>query len=563
MKKTVLTMLITSLTGTCMAQEFQWVNTTGNLSDDFGKAVTIDAAGNSYAVGYGRVNYIPPTTIYGASIAKYTTSGTEAWLKTIYQSSGMNSIVAHDVAVDAAGNVYAVGSFYGTIDFDPGAGVSELTTSSTLDDGYIVKLNASGDFQWVKAIQSPPFVSIKKIKINGEGDLLIGGEFQGIVDFDPSAASTQLTSIGMNDVFYAKFNADGDFQWVKQIGGQYTESIIGLEFDANDNIYVAGNFVVETDFNIGGTAQSLTTVGTNSDAYLLKTNSDGDFVWVKQVEASEYVSNLITSLSVADQIIMAGYFAETIDFDPGAGVSELTANGDFDGYILKLTLDGNFVWVKQLVAGTNGTVTITGVSQNTSGKVVLTGDLFGSADFNPGTGVANLSAGLDNTDLFVLQLTANGDYEWAVKMGGSGQYQHQKSADVVVDNNNTIWTVGAFIGTVDFNPGNGVSNQTPIGAYDAYLLKLSAPVVNPPTSVEQIEVSSPMTVYPNPANDLLNIVSNSMGTITIYSMEGRIMAQSVHTMFSTISITDYPSGVYLIQVANNEGNMCQTKFIKE
>jgi hypothetical protein len=90
-------------------------------------------------------------------------------------------------------------------------------------------------------------------------------------------------------------------------------------------------------------------------------------------------------------------------------------SGGFCRYILKLTLYGNFVWVKQLVAGTNGTVTITGVSQNTSGKVVLTGDLFGSADFNPGTGVVNLSAGLDNTDLFVLQLAPNGDYEWAIK----------------------------------------------------------------------------------------------------------------------------------------------------
>ncbi|MFW6222472.1 MAG: hypothetical protein ACOC3T_02545 [Bacteroidota bacterium] len=66
-------------------------------------------------------------------------------------STSFNSDVEAHVAVDSKGNVYAISSFHGTYDFDPGPGVAELTCDGDAC-GYIVKYNNAGDFQWVKII---------------------------------------------------------------------------------------------------------------------------------------------------------------------------------------------------------------------------------------------------------------------------------------------------------------------------------------------------------------------------------------------------------------------------
>ncbi|MBK7669533.1 MAG: SBBP repeat-containing protein [Sphingobacteriaceae bacterium] len=51
------------------------------------------------------------------------------------------------IAVDASGNVYTAGFFTGTTDFDPGAGISNLTSSGGFDI-FVSKLDASGNFAW-------------------------------------------------------------------------------------------------------------------------------------------------------------------------------------------------------------------------------------------------------------------------------------------------------------------------------------------------------------------------------------------------------------------------------
>jgi hypothetical protein len=58
------------------------------------------------------------------------------------------------VTVDAAGNVYTTGYFESTCDFDPGAGVVNLT-SVGMEDAFIMKSDASGNLIWVKSVGGP------------------------------------------------------------------------------------------------------------------------------------------------------------------------------------------------------------------------------------------------------------------------------------------------------------------------------------------------------------------------------------------------------------------------
>ncbi len=70
------------------------------------------------------------------------------WAKAI---GGTLNDYGNSVAVDASGNVYTTGTFQGTVDFDPGAGVFNLT-SVGLFDIFISKVDNSGNFVWTKAM---------------------------------------------------------------------------------------------------------------------------------------------------------------------------------------------------------------------------------------------------------------------------------------------------------------------------------------------------------------------------------------------------------------------------
>jgi hypothetical protein len=548
--------------GSLYAQDFQWVKTAGATGDDYGSAICIDNAGNSYAAGYGTVNYVPPNFYYGMRIAKYNDAGTEVWAKQILNPNvGTHSVVAYDIATDAAGNVYVVGAFFGTIDFDPsGAGVVQVTSQSSTDDGFILKLDNNGDFQWVKAIKSFNFIDIRKIAINSAGEILVGGVFSGTVDFDPSGVISNQSSLGMKDAFYGKFNSDGDLLWVKQIGSEYDVSIVGLEVDASDNIYVAGSFKVAGNFDVGNSPQNLTTADVYADAYILKVSNAGTFDWVKQIGASQYNDNMIKAMSVGTHICLVGNFTNEIDFDPGPGEAIMEFQSEIDGYVLSLNLNGEFNWVKQLTANGSGSVDIRNVTQNAAGDLALTGAFRGVVDFDPNTGTFNLSSnGLVLSDLFVWHLTSDGNFGWAINCGGVYD-NYQRGDDVALDNDGNIWAIGRFIGTVDFNPGAGVYNQTAVGGYDAYILKLStAEVVEPPVGIDNVDVLNFLRIHPNPVSTTLFVQTEFSGIASIVNIDGRKMETFELNGNATLDLSKYPAGVYFIQLENG----ASAKFVKQ
>jgi hypothetical protein len=90
----------------------------------------------------------------------------------------------YGLAVDAAGAVYASGSFSGTIDFDPGAGVASLPSAGGTD-AYAVKLDAAGNYAWAGAFGGAGNDIAYGIAVDGSGGVYVAGWYQGAADFDP------------------------------------------------------------------------------------------------------------------------------------------------------------------------------------------------------------------------------------------------------------------------------------------------------------------------------------------------------------------------------------------
>ena len=433
------------------------------------------------------------------------------------------------LVTDATGNTYVTGSFSGTNDFDPGPGTYNLTTTGGADI-FIMKLNASGNLIWVKQIGGTFADDIaNSIVLDLAGNLLVTGYFYGSVDFDPGMAVYPLTAPNnFSDVFVLKLNKDGEFIWVKQVGGNSPDGSTSMIIDKSNNIYVAGTFWETADFDPGASVFNLTSIST-ADIFILKLNNDGEFLWAKQIgdnNAAIQVRSLKNDID--GNVIATGFFSGTCDFNPGAAFYYLSANAGYSGFVLKLNEAGNFSWAKAFIGNSN--IFPRSLSLDSKNNIYTTGSFIGVADFDPGSNIFNLTASNENG--FISKLDSAGNFVFAKRMtdrsycltldridniyvGGVATEGYSitkftNSADslwrvsfgkevsacnsITVDSIGNIYTTGLFRGITDFDPGPGEYNLTPVLDNEIFVHKLNQ---LSPTQVSILSFSGVATVNGN------------------------------------------------------------------
>jgi len=340
-----------------------------------------------------------------------------AWAKSL---SATNGIYGHAIAIDpdGSGDIYLAGGFEGTTDFDPGPGTFKLSTSSPGNVSiFIAKYDGSGIFIWAKAMIEEPGSGGSAYSIaldpTGSGTSYITGRFEGTIDFDPGPNEFNLTSYGDNDIFVSKFDSAGNFVWAKAMGGP------GQDF---------ANSIAQDP---GGDGSIYTT----------------------------------------------GQFWGSVDFDPGDDTFNLTSAGSYDVFISKLDGDGNFAWAKKLGGPGNDVGRAIAFDPEGSGKVYSTGQFYGTVDFDPGT---------DNTDTFYLtsavlqenflsKLDESGNFLWAKQMGRINLGPFDRYGSIALDpaGSGEVYITGPFIGTGDFDPGDGIDSLTSKGDLDIFISKIT------------------------------------------------------------------------------------------
>jgi len=325
-----------------------------------------------------------------------------------------------DVVVDASGNVYTTGYFSGTVDFDPSAGVYNLTSAGG-QDIFISKVDAFGNFMWAKQMRGAGNDVGNSIEVDASGNVYTTGYFQSTVDFDPGATTYTFTSAGGQDIFISKLDALGNFVWAKQIGDIGTDTGNSIAIDVSGNVYTTGAFVATVDFDPGATTYMLSSAG-SFDIFISKLDPSGNFVWAGKMGTTVSDIGQTITLDAAGNVYTTGYFSNgtVVDFDLGAGVYNLTSAGGQDIFISKLDASGNFVWAKQM----GGTLNDVGndITLDAAGNVYTTGYFSGTADFDPSAGLYNLtSAG--SQDIFISKLDASGNFVWAKQMGSTSNDQ--------------------------------------------------------------------------------------------------------------------------------------------
>jgi hypothetical protein len=433
-----------------------------NIEVEQGNAIALDANGNVYTAGQftdtsdfdpgvGVYNLIASgPNQYGAYVSKLDASGNFVWA---VMPTGDATAVG--MAVDQSGNIYVTGLMYGQVDFDPGAGT--LLVGNSFDvQGYIWKLNSSGNVVWVKTIGNQ---SVNSIAIDSNGDVYFSGLFSGTVDFNPGAGTYNLTATKLYESYLAKLTSAGAFSWAIPIGGRDNgiNAEKNLAIDNNGNVVVSLFLEYPADVDPSGN----TTVLTNQA--IIKYTANGSFVWGKSLDVV-FLFNSVTSIALdaSNNIFIGGQFTIPFDADPGNSVYTLTPNA-IDIFVIKLNPLGNFLWAQQIGAAS---MQLAGpIAIDNSGSVYVTGyrDLRPeypavAFDLDPGTGTFILP---EHAISYLVKLNASGNFMFGKALSTSiSPFNVMVPKGIVIDQTKNIYATGFFIGTAnaqDYNPDPTIS----------------------------------------------------------------------------------------------------------
>lgn len=386
-------------------------------------------------------------------------------------SSIDNSQALH---LDKDNNIYIGGLFSGSITL----GSTTITHNGGNADGYLAKFNSSGVAQWIKKFGSPADDIVKAIASDTSGNLFVTGYFQGnAFDADPDPNTTSILAqpapILSRDCFIVKLDINGNFVWAKQIsnstGGAANEDSYDIKCDSDGNVYVAGRFSY-ADFDTSSGINDVQSYGSNfnTDGFILKLNSLGNTVWVKQFGSSTH--DIITSIDIdsSNNIYATGIFTGTADFDPSAtNNTNSVSAGNNDVFIVKIDSNGNYLMHKTF--GGSGTDYANSIKVDSNGNIYTVGYFSNTVDFDPSTTIAS-SSSLGAWDCFLLKLDASGNYINHQTIGSSANDQFY-SIDV---NDNRILVAGIYGQTIDLDAGANTINVSLLGgSSDIFVLELN------------------------------------------------------------------------------------------
>ncbi len=399
--------------------EVQWVKSYGSEHMDIAHKIALDEQDNIYFTGtvggvahFDEVRIIPKGDLVRGQhgdlfIAKIDSSMEVKWVISDggrmrpYVASGRGAI--SDLFAGEGGGIYATGTISGDSIFDQPI---ELTKSK---NGFIIKLNGDGKIEWQRHLVGEYGVQILA-GATKNGIITVCGYFGhpaygGDIWYD----GDRLPSYGGSDLFIAKYDTAGKFQWGAQ-GGSSTFSRIGEGDVANDLYLTYGNQILVTGIYTGegrlGEIQLPKSSG--RDMFLAELDPEGNYLWAATGNGSESPPEQSLNLGkavVADRtgnIFVCGIFGSKTKF----GSQTLEAKGPQDIFVARYDPDGNLVWIKQI----GGEMDLRkgefaqDLAISPEGDIYLTGFFSGELEIEG----HRLSSG-GKIDIFVLALTPNGD----------------------------------------------------------------------------------------------------------------------------------------------------------
>lgn len=298
------------------------------------------------------------------------------------------------------------------------------------------------------------------------GNTYTTGYFTSTADFDLTEAEYLMTTTMDFEIFLQKTAPDGSLLWAKSMGGEFGDYGTKIATDSSGNVYLTGVFQSTADFDPGAEEFLLTAAG-SLDVFILKLSPAGEFIWAKNFEGAEYEESNGIGIDSQDNVYVSGYFYAELDFDPNEGQFAITPSVG-DGFLVKLTKDGSFLWAKP-IGGADFDL-VTGMHTRADGQVYLSGNFRESVDFDTPNGIVTLSVDNGFDGIFTCQVNPQGEFVKATKVaqvenGGYG-------LSVAADSQGNAFVTGYLNGAATFETEEGPVTMTPSDFINGYLAKV-------------------------------------------------------------------------------------------
>lgn len=416
----------------------------------------------------------PLTGLMSLSLLILPFSGTYAQftLDWAYSLGGAAIGLPRDIEVDKDGNVYVLGYFRFSADFDPGPG-SSILQSEGIYDLFLQKVNNQGELVWVKTWNVydntlPQDVEPSRenfIEINSEGEIYISGYFNVTTDFDPGPGTYAITPEYPPELFFEqgfllKLDSAGNFQWLKS----YRDSSgyfdpIHIRLNSENKLVAVGHLTGSYDFDPGPDTLTLLSSQLHSGICIGEYDAQGNFTWIKATGIIRGLGfNKALEIDSDDNLIIYGRFADSADFDPGPGIWMMGKLNYLkqNFFILKLDTDGNLIWAKWM-NGPDSAFPLA-LTRDSQDNILISGRCTAGVDFNPGPDTLYLGVpGSGGTAGFLASYSSAGNLNWAYRFGSGDMYIN----GIRTDKLNNIYGVGRNTSSnLDYDPGPAVNLGT-------------------------------------------------------------------------------------------------------
>ncbi len=315
-------------------------------------------------------------------------------------------------------------------------------------DGFVAKVDQNGQLLWMTYVGGSDSDSGSDVAALLDGDVLLAGGTLS-ADYEGSTNSPR----GSEDCALIRVSATGAIRWMVYIGGTGQDEPRGIALDSVGNVLVTG-ITESTDFE-----GRLNTYHGQEDGFVLNTSEGGQLGWMLYLGGNGDDRGDGVAIDSDGNAFVSGW-TKSSDFE---GRGNAFHGGDRDAFITKVALGGSLAWMKYL--GGSGGEYGYGLALDGGGNAVVTGQTY-SEDFE---GRVNSYYGGVSWDAFVQKVGGDGSIQWMQYLGGTG---HDYGNSVAVDGTGRTLVTG-WTKSTDFD---GRQNSYHGGELDGFVVQLRFPL---------------------------------------------------------------------------------------
>ena len=446
--------------------DYQWHTFYGSGAEDQGNGIAVDGSGGVYVTGYSYSSWDGPagqaplhaySEYYDLTVLKLDASGAYQW-HTFYGS--ISEDIGYGIALDGNGGVYIIDR--SSRSWDGPEGQAPLHAFSGPYEIAVLKLDASGAYQWHTFYGSTSSDWGNGIAVGGSGEVYISGSSESSWNGPAGQAPLQAYT-GYYDIAVLKLDASGAYQWHTFYGSTNGDWGYSIVVDGNGEVYISGSS--ESSWNgPEGQAPLHAHSGYNEIAEL-KLDASGAYQWHTFYGSANGDWGSSIAADGSGGVYITG--SSDSSWNGPEGQAPLHAHSGYrDITVLKLDASGAYQW--HTFYGSIDSDSSYGIAVDDSGGVYITG--YSESSWNGPAGQAPLHSHSVYFEIAVLKINTSGGFQWHTFYGTNNE---DVGYGIALDGSGWIYITGHSV-----SPWDGPAGQAPIHAHsgndDITVLKLQS-----------------------------------------------------------------------------------------